>query len=670
MTEGFYKNMIISLNILTLNYCRKVVFITSFLLLPVLLYGQSFNKLIKQGNKHYNRGQVNLALESYLQAEEIEPGNVELNFYIGRTYLVTEYKHKALSYLLKVSKLAPNIDPYLEYFLGVACQHNYLFEEAVVHFNNFGNLHRNNKDLALQKIKECHNADSLIRTPVAVDIQNLGSAINSPEHEYVPIITPDESILVFTSRREGSTGGLRTKDNELYEDIYISHNLGNGKWSEAKPISRNVNTDFHDATAGISADGKSLYLYREDGEGDIFLSTFDGRDWSDPKPLPYPINTNYWETGLSVTPDGQTVYFSSDRPGGYGGLDIYRSTKQPDGSWGAAENLGPKINTVGHEDSPFIHPDLQTLFFSSDGHPGLGGYDVFKSEWKDGEWQQPENMGYPINSPDNNFHFIMTGDRKHGYYSSVQEGGYGKSDIYRITFLDLTLQPLLEAPRQSIARGLVLTKEDSLTATAYYSGQLLSARDDQPLSGLVSISHLTTGELIAETEAGEDGHFTIIIPEEGTYGLSAEVKGYLIHSRKINLTKQKEQQKIVTRIRLNPIEVGTTAIMANIFFDFGKASLQTESISELEKIKEFLNNIPTLRLQINGHTDNVGNANANKVLSRRRAQAVVDYLVQNGISADRLSVMGYGQERPLVSNDDEEEGRELNRRTEIEVISF
>lgn len=662
--------MIASLNIWVSEHIKKVIFTISLLLLPILLCGQSFNKLVKQGNKQYNRGNINLALDHYLQAEQIEPGNVDLNFYIGRAYLLTEYKHRALGYLSKVAKLAPNLDPYLQYFLGVACQHNYLFEDAIVHFDRFGNIHRNHKEIALQKIKECQSADSLIRTPVAVDIQNLGPAINSPEHEYVPIITPDESILVFTSRREGSTGGLRTKDNELYEDIYISHNLGNGQWSQAKPISKNINTNYHDATAAISADGKELYLYREDGEGDIFISVFDGTTWSEPEALPYPINTNYWETGMSVTPDGKTVYFSSDRPGGYGGLDIYMSTKQPDGSWNTPQNLGPLINTEGHEDSPFIHPDLQTLFFSSDGHPGLGGYDVFKSEWVNGEWQQPENMGYPINSPDNNFHFIMTDDRKHGYYSSIQEDGYGKSDIYRITFLDLTLQNLLEAPRQSTSRGLVLTKEDSLTATAYYSGQLLSVQNDQPISGLVSISHLTTGELIAETEAGEDGHFTIIIPQEGTYGLSAEVQGFLIHSRKIKLTKQREQQKIVTKIRLNPIAVGTTAIMANIFFDFGKASLQTESISELEKIRDFLNNIPTLQLQINGHTDNVGNANANKALSRRRAQAVVDYLVLNGISSDRLSVMGYGQERPLVSNDDEEDGRELNRRTEIEVVSF
>lgn len=649
---------------------NKVFFYIFILFSPQLLFGQSFNKLLRQGTKSYNKGEINQALEYYLQAEALEPGNVNLNFYIGRTYLLTDYKHHALPYLTKVSKIAPNIDPNLKYFLGLACQHNYLFEDAIDHYKDFGDAHRYNKEIALQKIKECKHADSLIRTPVAVDIANLGPRINSPEHEYVPIITPDESVLVFTSRREGSTGGLRTKDNELYEDIYISYNLGNNEWSQAQPISKNINTKYHDATVALSADGKELYLYREEGEGDIFMATFDGKTWSDPQALPYPINTRFWETALSVTPDGKKAFFSSDRPGGYGGLDIYVSEKQPDGSWGAPVNLGPKINTEGHEDSPFIHPDLQTLYFSSDGHPGLGGYDVFKSEWENGEWQQPENMGYPINSPDNNFHFIMAGDRKHGYYSSIQEDGMGKSDIYRITFLDLTLQPLLEAPRQNMDRGLVLSKEDSISATAYYSGQLLSAENGQPLEGLVSVSHLTTGELIAEISSAADGHFTIIIPQEGTYGLSAEVNGYLIHSRKIKLTKQKEQQKIVTKIRLNPIEVGTTAIMSNIFFDFGKASLQTESISELEKIKNFLNSSPTLKLKVNGHTDNVGNATVNKILSRKRAQAVVDYLIQNGIAAERLSVMGYGQERPIVSNDDEEDGRELNRRTEIEVVSF
>ncbi len=648
---------------------NKVFIIFILSTLPVFAFGQNFSKLLKQGSKHYNKGEVNKALEYYLEAEKLEPGNVELNLHIGRAYLLTDYKHLSLSYLTKVSKLAPKLEPHIEFFLGLSCQYNYLFEDAITHFENYGKLYKYERDLVHKKVRECKNADSLIREPVAVDIVNLGPLINSPDQDYVPIITPDESTLVFTSRREGSTGGQRTKDNELYEDIYISYNLGN-QWIQAQPISSNINTRFHDATAAITANGKELYLYREEGEGDIFHSVFDGKEWSKPVGLPYPINTEHWETAVSVTPDGKTIYFASDRPGGFGGLDLYTSEMQADGLWGPPINLGSQINTAGHEDSPYIHPDLQTLFFSSDTHPGLGGYDVFQSQWKDGTWQKPTNMGYPINSPDNNFHFIMAKDRKHAYYSSIQDGGYGKSDIYRIAFLDQTLKPLLEAPRQKNLASQVYTKQDSTSAVAFYSGQLVDAESGTPLQGLVSISHNTTGDLIARVESASDGNFTIILPQAGTYGLSAEADGYLISSRKIQVSKTKEQQKIATKIKMNPLKVGLTTIMANIFFDSGKSSLQTESLAELEKIKEFLASSPTLKVRINGHTDNIGNATVNKILSKKRAQAVIDFLVQQGVEGNRLSAEGYGQERPIVSNDDEKDGRELNRRTEIEVVSL
>lgn len=647
---------------------NKVIIIIFFGLLPTFIYGQSFDKLLKNGSKHYKKGEINRALDYYLAAEEIEPGNVELNLHIGRAYLLSDYKHLSHSYLTKVKKLAPGLDPNIEFYLGLSCQYNYMFEDAIKHFETYGRANRGEKEFVLQKVQECKNADSLIREPVAVDIVNLGSLINSPDQDYVPIITPDESILIFTSRREGSTGGNLTRDNELYEDIYISYNIGD-RWIESQPISRNINTKYHDATVAITANGKELYLYREEGEGNIFHTVFDGKEWSRPEPLPYPINTGYWETALSVTPNGKKIYFASDRPGGQGGLDIYSTELQENNTWAEPVNLGPKINTYGHEDSPYIHPDLQTLFFSSDSHPGLGGYDVFQSQWEDGEWQAPTNLGYPINSPDNNFHFIMAKDRKHAYYSSIQDGGKGKSDIYKISFLDETLKPLLEAPRVNTINN-VYTKEDSLSAVAYYSGQLVDSETGKTLEGVITISHNNTGEKIAEMTSNGDGTFTVIIADAGIYGLSAEVDGYLINSRKIELTKKKEQQKLVTKIKMNPLKIGSTTIMSNIFFDTGKSSIQTESITELDKMKEFLLKSPNLKLRINGHTDNVGNATINKILSKKRAQSVMDYLVQNGIAEDRLSVMGYGQERPIVSNDDEIDGRELNRRTEIEVVSF
>lgn len=635
-----------------------------------LCFGQSFKKLLRKGGRHYKRGEINLALDYYLEAEKMEPGNVELNLHIGRTYLLSDYKHYALDYLKKVFKLHPSKDSEVRLYLGLACQYNYLFEEAIEHFEAYGKMHRQNKEYSRRKIKECVDADSLIRIPVAVDIENLGSGVNSSAHDYAPIITPDESVLVFTSRREGSTGGQKTKDNEYYEDIYICYRQGNG-WTAPRKISKNINFKYHDAAAAISADGRELYIYMEEGGGDIYRAVFDKREWSIPEPLGPNINTDYWETSVSISPDGKKLYFSSDRPGGFGGLDIYESERQGNGDWGKARNLGKGLNTSDNEDSPYIHPDGQTLFFSSDGHPGIGGYDVFKSSRTAEGWGKPENMGYPINTPDDNFHFIMAADRTNAYYTSIQEGGIGKADIYRITFLDTKLQAILEADRRRKAEeaAMLADLKDSLQAAALYTGQVIDAESGTPLEANILVSYLT-GDLVAQTRSAADGTFSMLIPEAGNYGLSAEVKGYMIISRKMKISKQPNQQKLQAVLRMYALQVGSTSIMSNIFFDSGKSSLQTESIAELDKIRDFLNKSPSLKIQINGHTDNVGNATYNKILSRRRAQSVVDFLVQNGISPERLTVMGYGQERPIVSNDDEEDGRELNRRTEIEVISF
>ena len=650
---------------------KKIFCFLLIVLFPFSLHAQSFKQLLKKGARHQKRGEINRALEYYLKAEKLEPGNVKLNLELGKTYLLSDSKHYALPYISKVHKLSPNEDPDILFYMGLACQYNYLFEDGIEYFTAYGNLRRQNKQIANEKIQKCRQADSLIMSPVAVEIMNLGAPINSPAHDYAPIITPDESVLVFTSRREGSTGGQKTKDNEYFEDIYICYRKGES-WTTPKQISKNINFKFHDAAAALSSDGRELYLYIEEGGGDIYRSSFDGREWSEPEPLGPPINTDYWETSVSLTTDGSKMYFTSDRPGGFGGLDIYVSERQPDGSWGPPRNLGNKINTRGNEDAPFIHSDNKTLYFCSDEHPGLGGYDVFKSELKEDGWQRPVNMGYPINTPDDNFHFIVAADKKNAYYTSVQEGGIGKADLYRVTFLDEKVKQIQEAARKKReAEALVKAEEKEIKqAVAIYTGFLTDAESGAPLPGTVAVSNYLSGELVAEAIVGPDGKFELLVPKEGDYGLSAEAGGYLILSRKLKVRKQEKQQQIEVNLRMYPLQVGSTTVMSNIFFDTGKSSLRTESIAELEKIKKFLENSPTLKLQVNGHTDNVGNATFNKMLSKKRAQSVKSYLVQNGIEENRLSVMGYGQERPLVSNDDEEEGRALNRRTEIEVISF
>jgi outer membrane protein OmpA-like peptidoglycan-associated protein/tetratricopeptide (TPR) repeat protein len=650
---------------------KRFCIVLLLLLVTAQVFAQDYKKLMKKGKKHFDRGEINNALHYYLEAEKLEPGNVDLTLHIGRAYLLSDYKHYALPYLTKVLKLAPQKDPDIRFYVGLACQHNYQFDEAIEHYNAYAKLRLPNKPDVGPKISQCQQGDSLISYPVAVEIENLGSAINSSAHDYAPIITPDQSVLVFTSRREGSTGGKKTDDGESFEDIYICYRRGDN-WTPPIQISKNINYDYHDAAAGISANGKELYLYIEDNGGDLYRSVFDGRDWSEPEPLPEPINTPYWETSLSISPDGKRLYFASDRPGGQGNLDIYTSERLANGTWGPPVNLGPTINTAGFEDSPYIHPDSKTLYFSSDGHRGLGGYDVFRSEWSGQHWQKPVNMGYPINTPDDNFHFIMAENRTHAYYTSVQEGGEGKADLYRITFLDEKVNAILAAAKKKKEEATVSTEaKPILPAAANYSGQLLDGVSGKPLLGTLTIADPQSGNVISVAQTDEQGNFNLSIDKEGSYALSAEADGFIILSRTLKITRMGEKTRhINVDLRMSAIKVGTKAIMANIFFETGKSNLRTESIIELDKIRDFLQRSPSIKLQINGHTDNIGKASYNKQLSQKRAQSVKDYLVNNGIEAGRLSVMGYGQERPMFSNDDEEEGRALNRRTEIEVLSY
>jgi outer membrane protein OmpA-like peptidoglycan-associated protein/tetratricopeptide (TPR) repeat protein len=672
---------------------NKIAALLFIILVPFILLAQSFDELMKKGNRHLGKREINLALESFLEAEKLEPGNVKLNLQIGRTFLMSDYKYKSLPYLRKVFQLSPNADPQIRYLLAQACQHNYLFDEAIEHYKAYEKQGKQNWRITEKKIRECVNGDSILMFPVAVEIENLGPTINSPENDYIPVITPDENILVFTSRREGSKGGKLTRDLEYFEDIYISYRI-NGNWTVPIPISDNINTEGHDAAVSISADGKELYFYGEDGN--ILRSTLSGTEWSKPELLPAPINTEYWDLSVSISTDGQLMFLSSTREGGYGGADLYVSKKLADGKWGPAENLGPKINTPEDEDFPFIHADGTTLYFSSNGHPGLGGHDIFKSEFVNGEWQKPINLGYPVNTPDNNFQLVMSKDKTHAYYSSVQESGYGKIDLYKITFMDelhkKKMAEMAESKKEEVVKEevaieqpKVIAKEvvkkiikqqetkvlkDSASAVLEYAAILVSSETGEPIQGKVTISNVMTSKPIVSAFADENGKFKVFIPEEGTYGISVEAMGYMIYSQKLKIQKKTQQMKMQATIRLKPLEVGSTSIMSNIFFDSGKSSLRTESIAELVKIKEFLEENPTLKIQVNGHTDNVGSTVVNKALSKKRAQSVVDYLIEHGIPSPRLSVMGYGPDRPIASNDDEIDGRELNRRTEIQIISF
>jgi Outer membrane protein and related peptidoglycan-associated (lipo)proteins len=655
---------------------RNFVFIAFFSLAFISSNAQSMQDYIAQGDKWYGRKEYKSALEQYFKAFEINPDDASLNLKIGLSYLYSETKSKAAKYISKAYRLNPDINDEIDYHLGIAFQNTNEFLKAIQHFEQFKKKKSGLAAIADKKIQECKIADSLSQYELNVIIENIAS-VNTPLHDYSPIISADGNTLIFTSNRSDDEKAIRTKTN--YEDIYITRRSGN-TWEPPKKISPNLNQKYNDAAASLSPDGKTLFLYYEEGNGDIYMSRFEGGDWTKPTPLNKNINTSmYWETSASVSADGKKLYFASNRPGGYGELDIYVSELDAKGDWGKAVNLGPLINTAENEDAPFIHPDGVTLYFSSDGHPTLGNSDIFVSEFKNGQWQKPENLGWPINTWEYDGFFTISADKKKGYYSTMKEGGQGEADIYSITFLEPKFKPkpkpvVVEAPKPpkrnntDFVDQFVQASRDKKVVTIL-KGRVIDETSAAPLGATISLVDNESKKVLSRFTTDETtGDFELVIPHGGNYGVSTEKEGYLFNSINFNLPKFAEYQEIDTHIIMVRAEVGSKVILKNIFFDVGKADLKKESIAEVEKIQELLLANPNLKVQINGHTDNTGNAASNKALSLKRAGAVVDYLVANGVSAARVSAKGYGSDRPIVSNDDEMGGREINRRTEIEII--
>jgi outer membrane protein OmpA-like peptidoglycan-associated protein/tetratricopeptide (TPR) repeat protein len=657
-------------------------FLAVYLILcSFIVSAQDQKTLIANGDKFYGKKDYKNALATYLAAQEINPDDAYLNFKIGLTYLYSETKSKAATYIDKAYRLNPAVNPDIDYHLGIAFQNTNSFKLAIEHFERFKKKRSNLASIADEKIAECQVADSLSQNELNVIIENLGEGVNTPYNDYSPIISADGNTLIFTSNRTDDPA--RAKANANFEDIFVSYKNAN-KWSAPKPISQNINIKYNDAAASLSPDGKTLFLYYEEGEGDIYTSTRNGEAWSEPKALNKNINTAmFWETCASVTSDGKKLFFASNRPGGIGELDIYVSQLDAKGDWGKAVNLGPIINTPSNEDSPFIHHDGTTLYFSSDGHPRLGNSDIFVSEFVNNKWKKPENMGYPLNSWEYDGFFTLSPDKKKGYFSTAKEGGLGDADIYSITFLEPKYKP---KPKPVVAKveeqkaKQEIPKSEEFVApeieihkiakvVTLLKGKVIDERNAAPLSAVISLVDNVTNKVLTKLNSNPTtGEFELIIPHGGNYGVATEKAGYLFNSINFNLPQFAEYQEIDTHIIMVKAEIGSKVVLRNVFFDIGKSDLKPESIAEVENIRELLVRDAHLRVQINGHTDNSGNAATNKALSLKRASSVVDYLVKHGVATSRLTAKGYGSDRPIVSNDDEEGGRAINRRTEIEII--
>lgn len=642
---------------------------------------------IKQGDEISLQGPsfYKDALAPYLAAQSFNPNNAVLNFKIGRAYTYSQTKLKAIPYLEKAFELNPTVDPQIHYYLGKAYHLNMQWDKAIEAFNLFlkNSKPEDRKELfpsAEKHIEECKVGKKLQENPIRVFIDNAGQEINSQSPDYGPVINADESVMLFTSRRSSTTGGLKDEySNEYMEDIYSSTSI-KGRWGIATNMPTPINTQNHDAISGVSADGQKLLIYIGSNNGDLFESVLKGDVWSKPEGMGKNINTGYHESSACYSPDGKSVYFVSDNPdnGGFGDRDIYISTKDEKGRWGTPFNLGGVINTKYGEEGAYIHPDGKTLYFSSQGHESMGGYDIFKSIYDAGTktWSKPVNLGYPVNTTDDDVFFVVSASGRHGYYSSFQESGYGEKDIYMITFLgpekpmgldnEDNLLANRAAPVKEVAKAQPIAISEAMLTVL--KGVITDALSQKPLEATIEIVDNERNESIATFSSNSStGKYLVTLPAGKNYGIAVKKENYLFHSENFIIPITSAYQEVTKDIALKNISVGTKIVLRNIFFDTGKSTLRKESTNELARLHKLLSDMPTLKIEISGHTDSKGSADLNQKLSEARAKAVVDYLIKAGIPSDRLTYKGYGKEQPVASNESEE-GRQLNRRTEFTVL--
>ena len=523
------------------------------------------------------------------------------------------------------------------------------YTDALIHFNVYlaqPSILQKNKAIAEKSILDCKFAIEAIKNPVHFDPVNLGDSVNTTDDEYWPSITVDGLTLMFT--RQVSTGLSNPKSQE---DFYFSH-MENGKWRKAVNAGYPLNTSQNEGAQSLSSDGRFMYFTaceRPDGQGrcDIYFSSFNGNNWSSPENIGPPINSNAWESQPSISANGRMLFFVSNRPGGFGGMDLWYSILSDEGKWSSPVNLGKTVNTSGDEMSPFIHFDGRSLFFSSNGRVGMGGHDIFLTKMKDDTtWTEPKNLGYPINTYNDEMGLIIDASGQLAYFSSIRDNIHGK-DIFSFS--------VYESARPDPA--------------SYFKGKVFEKGTGKVLQASYELVNLTTGQVVAANTTEQNGTFLLCLPPDHNYGLNVNKKGYLFYSDNFMLEGiHSATEPFIKRIDLSPLRAGERLILSNVFYEFDSCKLTKESFSELDKLFRLLSDNINVIVEINGYTDAVGTDVYNLDLSEKRARSVMDYLIRKGIIAERLSFKGNGAASP-ISDNVTADGRKRNRRTEVRIIS-
>jgi len=607
-------------------------------------YKKAYNYVIQRN--------FSAAIKDFEKLIRKDPNFVNTYLELGYIYEHQQNFEKALLNFNKLIEIAPDYNPKVYMALGRIAMKKEDYpevEKQLTKFLSYEKVHPNLVRMAKKRLGDAQFRPKALANPVNFKPENLGEAINSANREYFPSITLNDELVYTIQFGQGQRG---------QEDLYISKKSEAG-WQKSRPIP-NVNTNENEAAQSISADGNLLVFTvcnrREDyGSCDLYYSRKINNRWTEPKNIGSPINTSDWESQPSIAPNSDAIYFVRGGAKGRGHKDLYISRLQADGKWGTPENIS-ELNTTYDESSPCIHPDGKTLYFSSTGHAGMGGFDLFVARKQaDDTWGTPQNLGYPINTAKQEEALAVNLKGTVAYMASDREGGMGSLDIYSF-----------ELPEK--VRPELVT---------YINGITLDAETNGRLAAEVEIIDLKTQKVFAKFNTRKDGLFTVCMPV-GEYALNARRDGYLFFSANYTLNEEKSLDKAyLLEARLQPLVyeeddstkkiIREPIVLENVFFATASAKLKPVSKVELNKLKKLLDTNPDMKIELHGHTDNVGEHDDNITLSNNRAIAVVDYLISKGISKDRLGGKGFGETKPRHSNDTKE-GRALNRRTEFVVI--
>jgi outer membrane protein OmpA-like peptidoglycan-associated protein len=596
----------------------------------------------------YRDGDVKQALQLFKKAVSLDNNYVDAYIDLAGVYgELKDYGNANINFELAKNKDTGFFRPfYLQYSVTLAGAGR--FQDAF----NTANKYLENPKLGQKSIASANNrkrsyqfaidyaakhiSDNYVFTPI-----NLGDSINSDQPEYYPSMTINDSILVYTRR------GANVR-----EDFFESNKTKNG-YSRAKLMSGDLNDDPFKGALHISQDGEWLifaadYGQRGYGSYDLYISYWTPQGWSVPENLGSNINSEDWETSPSLSPDKKALYFCSTRPGGYGQGDLYVSYKTGKG-WTPAQNLGPGINTAGGEIAPFIHADGETMYFTSDGLAGYGGTDIYmvRKDRASGKWGEPVNLGYPVNTIENEGSLFVASDGLTAYYASDRADSRGGLDIYKFE----------------------LRKDVRPARTLYVQGYVFDAKTKKGLPSSVELIDNSTNTARTKVQTDETGFYFITLPVGSDYTFAVNRQGYLFYSKLYELSKEKADSTYRNDIPLQPIEMNATVRLKNIRFEVNSVKLLPVSLVELDKLLQLMQENPQVKVQVSGHTDNVGSPSDNLKLSNNRAKAVVDYLVSKGIDIKRLTWKGYGETKPVADNKTEE-GRALNRRTEFTIVGM